>query len=164
MKCPFCGHLEDKVLDSRSVREGEAVRRRRECLECERRYTTYEQVEATLLMVVKKDGRREPFNRGKLLGSMMVACKKRPIAMEALEQIADDLERTFYGSTSKEVTSQEIGEAIVDRLQGLDQVAFVRFASVYRDFQDINQFKEIVDVMGRELRGARRRRPRRVAG
>lgn len=167
MKCPFCGYQEDKVLDSRSVREGEAVRRRRECLECGRRFTTYEQVEETLLMVAKKDGRREPFDRQKVLGSMMVAAKKRPISTEELERIADDLERSFYGRASKEVTSQEIGERVVEELRKLDQVAFVRFASVYRDFQDIDQFKEIVDVLGRELRGngiPRHRCPRRVAG
>lgn len=162
MKCPFCGHQEDKVLDSRSVREGEAVRRRRECLACGRRFTTYEQVEETLLMVVKSDGRREAFDRGKLLRSMMLACKKRPIALESLERIADDMERFYYGSASKEVTSQELGERVIEELRKLDQVAFVRFASVYRDFQDIGQFKEIVDVLSHEIRSTRRRRPRRV--
>lgn len=154
MKCPFCGHQDDKVLESRTVRSGEAIKRRRECLACSRRFTTYEQIEELQVMVVKKDGRREPFDRTKALRGMIVACEKRPVGMDTLESIADDIERTVYDSNVREIESEKIGEMVVEALRGVDQVAYVRFASVYRQFEDVGQFKEIIDVLG----GSRGRR------
>jgi transcriptional repressor NrdR len=158
MKCPFCGFQEDRVLDSRSVREGEAIKRRRECLNCERRFTTYEEIEEMRIMVVKKDQRREPFERGKLLRGMLAACEKRPVSAETLESVADDLERAVYNSGSREISSSEIGEMVMERLSRLDRVAFVRFASVYREFEDVTQFKEIIDVLDRPGKGRGRQR------
>ena len=148
MRCPFCGYQEDRVLESRAVRDGEAIRRRRECLSCARRFTTYEQIEETQSMVVKKDQRREPFDRGKILRGMLTACEKCPISVETLEQIADRIETALYESGRREVNSAEIGEKVIEALHQLDQVAYVRFASVYRQFEDISQFKEIVDRLG----------------
>lgn len=153
MKCPYCGHQEDKVLDSRSVRDGEEVKRRRECLRCARRFTTYEHIEEMQIMVIKKDQRREPFDRAKVLKGMTTACEKRPVSMKTLEAAVDDIERAIYDSGRREISSSEIGEMVIDALRSLDQVAFVRFASVYRQFEDVTQFKEIVDVLG----GRRRR-------
>lgn len=154
MKCPYCGYQEDKVLDSRSIRDGESIKRRRECLACRRRYTTYEQIEELQLLVVKKDERREPFDRNKILKGMLVACEKRPVSVDRLEQAADDIERRLHESGKKEVSSLEIGEMVTEALRQLDQVAYVRFASVYRQFEDVTQFKELVDILGR---GKRRR-------
>ncbi|HOK53325.1 MAG TPA: transcriptional regulator NrdR [Armatimonadota bacterium] len=154
MKCPYCGHQEDKVLDSRSIREGEAVKRRRECLECGRRFTTYEHIEEMQVMVIKKDQRREPFDRSKVLKGMITACEKRPVSIDRLESAVDDIERTIYDSGRREINSDEIGEMVIDKLRQIDQVAYVRFASVYRQFQDVTQFKEIVDILG-----GRRRKP-----
>jgi len=154
MKCPFCGHQEDKVLDSRGVKDGEAIRRRRECIGCGRRYTTFEEIEELRVMVVKNDGRREPFDRTKVLRGMIVACEKRPVAMETLEAAADEIERSVYDLGEREIESQRIGEMVVDSLRKVDQVAYVRFASVYRQFEDVGQFKEIVDVL--DGRGGRR--------
>jgi transcriptional repressor NrdR len=151
MRCPYCGHPEDKVLESRPSGDGGAIRRRRECLACSRRYTTFERVEMRPLMVVKKDGRRQPFDREKLLRSISIACQKRPIPSELLQTIADGIEQDFSDRPSGEVGSQEIGERVVEALRRIDQVAYVRFASVYRDFQDIDQFKEVVEVLGREV-------------
>lgn len=151
MRCPYCGHPEDKVLESRSVRDGGAIRRRRECLECRRRYTTFEQIESRPLAVVKKDGRRQPFDREKLRRSLDVACQKRPVPSEVLEAIVDGIELDYSGKPSGEVTTREIGERVVEALRRIDQVAYVRFASVYRDFQDIDQFKEVVEALGHEL-------------
>ena len=148
MRCPFCGYQEDRVIESRAVRDGEAIRRRRECLSCARRFTTYEQIEETQPMVVKKDQRREPFDRSKILRSMLTACEKRPISVETLEQVADRIETELYESGRREVNSAEIGEKVIEALHALDQVAYVRFASVYRQFEDISQFKEIVDRLG----------------
>ena len=146
MKCPSCGHLEDKVVDSRESDDGVTIRRRRECLQCARRFTTYERSEAPLLMVIKKDGRRESFDRQKLLAGLRKACEKRPVSMEQLDRFVDALERELAGKYEKEVSSMEVGELVMERLHALDEVAYVRFASVYRQFKDINQFM-------RELKG-----------
>ena len=154
MKCPFCAHEDDKVLESRSVRTGEATKRRRECLKCQRRFTTYEQVEELAVMVVKRDGRRERFDRGKILKGMTVACEKRPVATDVLESITDDIERSVYDAAEREIESSRIGEMVAEALRNVDQVAYVRFASVYWQFEDVKQFREIVD----SLRG--RRTPR----
>ena len=140
MKCPECGHEEDKVVDSRTTKEGEAIRRRRECLKCARRFTTYEYIERVPLMVIKKDGRREPYNREKLLTGLIRACQKRPISRDQLEQLVDDVESATFGKVKHEINANDLGNEIVNRLQMLDEVAYVRFASVYRQFKDINQF------------------------
>jgi transcriptional repressor NrdR len=140
MKCPFCSNLEDKVVDSRQSAEGNSIRRRRECLKCQRRFTTYETLEEMALMVVKKDARREPFERKKLLAGLVKACEKRPVGMEKLEQVVDEIEATLQKKYEKEVTSKEIGELAMKMLQQLDDIAYVRFASVYRQFRDVNQF------------------------
>lgn len=157
MKCPFCSHLEDKVIDSRLSKEGNAIRRRRECLGCERRFTTYEVIEDVMPVVIKKDGRREPFDRQKILHGLKKACEKRPISMEVLEGIIDDIERKIQESSEKEIPSSTIGEEVMRRLQDLDEVAYVRFASVYRQFKDINEFmKELKDIL--EEKRSRNRR------
>lgn len=148
MKCPFCGCDDDKVLESRAVRDGAAIRRRRECNNCARRFTTFEEVEELRVMVVKRDGRREPFDRGKVLRGMIVACEKRPVGMDTLESAADEIERSVYDTGAGEVESEAIGEMVAEALRGVDQVAYVRFASVYRQFEDVGQFREIVDVLG----------------
>lgn len=148
MRCPFCGHQDDRVLESRTVQSGESIKRRRECQGCGRRFTTYEQTEEPRVMVVKKDGRREPFDRRKIRGGMIVACKKRPVAMDTLESIADAIEREICDAGSREVPSERIGEMVMEALRGIDQVAYVRFASVYRRFEAVGQFREIVDVLG----------------
>ncbi len=140
MKCPYCGNVEDKVVDSRLSAEGNSIRRRRECLKCERRFTTYEQIEESPLMVVKKDGRREPFERKKILTGLVKACEKRPISMESLEKLVDRIEFTIQKNYEKEVKSKEIGEMAINMLQQLDEIAYVRFASVYRQFKDVGQF------------------------
>ena len=148
MKCPFCGHQEDKVVDSRASSEGAAIRRRRECLSCGKRFTTYEHIEEHRLMVIKKDGRREPFDRHKLLGGLVKACEKRPVGMAQLEQLVDELERDLSTSFEREVSSREIGERVMRRLHSLDPVAYVRFASVYREFKDVEQFmSELKDLL-----------------
>jgi len=140
MKCPFCSSLEDKVVDSRSSKTGDAIRRRRECLKCGKRFTTYEQLEDTQPMVVKKDGRREPFDRLKILGGLRKACEKRPISLETLEGLVDDLQRELELKYDKEFPSHEIGELVMQKLYLLDEVAYVRFASVYRQFKDVKAF------------------------
>ncbi len=142
MKCPACGHLEDKVIDSRSAKEGQAIRRRRECLACHKRFTTYETVETTPLLVIKKDGRREPFSREKILNGLLRACEKRPIPAEQIHGIVDRLEAQLLQKGQDEVQSSEIGERVMEELHKLDEVAYVRFASVYRHFKDLNQFLE----------------------
>jgi len=150
MKCPFCGHQEDKVVDSRGSSEGIAIRRRRECLACGKRFTTYEHVEEQRLMVIKKDGRREPFDRQKLLSGLLKACEKRPIGMDQLEQLVEELERDLSRSFDREVPSREIGERVMKRLHDLDPVAYVRFASVYREFKDAEQFiHELKELLAR---------------
>ena len=147
MKCPYCGHKDDKVLDSRSVREGEGVRRRRECLACARRFTTYEEIEELRLTVVKRDERREPFDRSKILNGMLTACEKRPVSVAKLEAAVDEIERALYNAGRKEIRSVEIGDMVIEKLKRLDQVAYIRFASVYRQFEDVTQFKELVEVL-----------------
>lgn len=137
MRCPYCRHEDTKVLDSRATEEGASVRRRRACEHCKRRFTTYERWEESPLLVVKKDGRREPFQRQKLLSGLVTACEKRPIPLRVLEDIVDDIERTLRQEGESEVTSRAIGEAVMERLRTVDGVAYVRFASVYREFRDI---------------------------
>ena len=148
MKCPFCGHIEDKVVDSREGREGSAIRRRRECLRCRRRFTTYEHIEDVLPVVVKKDGRREVFDRNKILSGLKKACEKRPVGMDALEDSVSRIEKKVQESGEKEIPSTMLGEEVMKELHGLDEVAYVRFASVYREFKDINQFMdELSDIL-----------------
>ena len=140
MKCPFCSHLEDKVVDSRESREGEVIRRRRECLACGKRFTSYERIDQIPYMVVKKDGRRERFDRHKVLAGLLRACEKRPVPMKILEQITDRVEAMVHESSEREMPGVEVGEFLMAQLRELDKVAFVRFASVYREFKDIDQF------------------------
>lgn len=147
MKCPYCGEVDkDHVLDSRPVRDNAAIKRRRECEACRGRFTTFEEIEELRLMVVKGGGReREPFERAKLLRAIELACKKRPVSAEQMSGVVDDIERVLYSRQDKEVPSSEIGEMVMERLRGLDQVAYVRFASVYRQFEDAQQFRQFVD-------------------
>ncbi len=142
MKCPFCAHPESKVIDSRPAEEGASIRRRRECSACKRRFTTYETVESLPLVVIKKDGSRQSFDRNKLLNGMIRACEKRPVPLTLLEQCADEIEQSLRNSLDQEVSTQRIGEQVMERLRGVDEVAYVRFASVYRQFKDINTFME----------------------
>ncbi len=151
MKCPFCGHEEDKVIDSREATDGAAIRRRRECLKCKRRYTTYERLEESPLLVVKRDGRREPFDRKKILSGVIKACEKRPVSMEKIEELVNGLEQEIAREFDREVPAIEIGERLMRRLHELDEVAYVRFASVYRSFKDINQFmKELRELLNKK--------------
>lgn len=152
MKCPFCDDIEDKVVDSRMAREGEVIRRRRECLSCKRRYTTYERVEESLPVVVKKDGRREPFDRGKILAGLKKACEKRPISTATIEAVADRIEKRIQEMGETELPSTVVGEEVMRELHQLDQVAYVRFASVYREFKDIDQFMDELKALARERR------------
>lgn len=154
MRCPFCGSREDKVLDSRESQEGDTVRRRRECKSCGRRYTTFEQIEELTLYVVKKDGRRELFERRKVLEGMRLACKGRPVSQQVLEDTAEDIERMLTNRLEREVRAGEIGELVMERLRSLDQVAYVRFASVYKQFEDAAQFREIVTLLRRQAKGS----------
>lgn len=148
MKCPFCGWIEDKVVDSRASQEGNAIRRRRECLKCQRRFTTYEQIEEISLMVIKKDGRREPFDKNKVLNGLIKACEKRPISMDKIETMVNNIELYLQKNNDKEVKSREIGELVMKKLHDLDAVAYVRFASVYREFRDLSQFmKELKPLL-----------------
>lgn len=140
MKCPYCGDFDNKVIDSRMSKDGIAVRRRRECVGCSRRFTTYERVEEMPIMLIKKDGRREPFDRNKILIGISKACEKRPISVNTIEQFVDDLERELHDLGEKEIPSSFIGERIMAKLHILDPVAYVRFASVYREFKDVNDF------------------------
>ena len=140
MKCPFCGHLESKVVDSRPADEGSSIRRRRECLECRKRFTTYETMESLPLMVVKKSGTRQSFDKSKVLNGMIRACEKRPVAFDTLEKIADEIEQELQNSLERETSTERIGELVMERLKKVDEVAYVRFASVYRQFKDINTF------------------------
>ena len=148
MNCPFCGHLEDKVIDSRESKEGDAIRRRRQCLACERRFTTYERIDEIPYMVVKKDGRREKFDRQKLLAGLLKACEKRPVAVTKLEQIVNEAESLVAESKDRERSSREVGELVMNHLKKLDKVAYVRFASVYLDFKDVREFMdELKDLL-----------------
>lgn len=140
MKCPYCSHLEDKVIDSRPTDEGATIRRRRECLGCQRRYTTYEKVEYMPLMVIKKDKSRQPYNREKLLNGILRACEKRPVSIGQIDHLIDSVEAQIYNTLQREVASTEIGEKVMHELRRLDEVAYVRFASVYRQFKDIDTF------------------------
>jgi transcriptional repressor NrdR len=148
VKCPFCGHLGDKVVDSRESREGDVIRRRRECLECGRRFTSYERIDEIPYMVVKKDGTRERFERQKVLTGMLKACEKRPVSVSALEAVADRIEAALQDRADKEMSTAEIGATVMQELKQLDKVAYVRFASVYRHFRDIGEFMtELTDLL-----------------
>ncbi len=142
MRCLFCGHLESKVIDSRSTEEGTTIRRRRECLECGKRFTTYEKIETIPMIVVKKDGLRETWDREKVLNGILRACEKRPVTLSDIERLIDDIESKLYNMLEREVTSEKIGEMVMERLKDLDDIAYVRFASVYRQFKDINSFMD----------------------
>ena len=140
MNCPFCGHLNDKVIDSRESKEGDAIRRRRQCLACERRFTTYERIDEVPYMVIKKDGRREKFDRQKVLAGLLKACEKRPVSMGRLSELVDRVEARVTDSADREISTIEVGEILMEALKSLDKIAYVRFASVYRDFQDEQAF------------------------
>ena len=149
MKCPFCGHLGDKVVDSRESKEGEVIRRRRECLDCGRRFTSYERIDEIPYMVIKKDGSRERFDRQKLISGLLKACEKRPVSMSSIEKVADRVEGALQDKPGKEISTEEIGAFVMHELRRLDKVAYVRFASVYRHFRDINEFmSELKDLLG----------------
>jgi len=150
VKCPFCDAIEDKVVDSRMAKEGEVIRRRRECLACKRRYTTYERVEESLPVVVKKDGRRESFDRAKILAGLKKACEKRPISVATIEAVADRIEKRIQEMGETEIQSRTVGEEVMRELHQLDQIAYVRFASVYREFKDIDQFMDELKTLARE--------------
>ena len=140
MNCPFCGHLNDKVIDSRESKEGDAIRRRRQCLACDRRFTTYERIDEVPYMVIKKDGRREKFDRQKVLAGLLKACEKRPVSMGRLSELVDRVEAKVTDSADREISTIDIGEMLMETLRSLDKIAYVRFASVYRDFQDEEAF------------------------
>jgi len=161
VKCPFCRDLENKVIDSRLSKEGDVIRRRRECLQCARRFTTYERAEEAFPLIVKKDGRREPFDRMKIVAGLKRACEKRPVGIEAIEAVVDRIERTLQERGEKELPSSTIGEALMRELHGLDKVAYVRFASVYRSFEDIGELMEELQTLLKERRGdAQGRKPK----
>jgi transcriptional repressor NrdR len=154
LRCPFCQHIDDRVIDSRQSKEGEMIRRRRECTHCQRRFTTYERIEETLPLVIKKDGRREAFDRGKILAGLHKACEKRPIGVEILEKLVDRVEQRLEEGGEREIPSREIGEQIMEELRKLDEVAYVRFASVYRSFKDVNEFmNEVKELLGKGQKG-----------
>ncbi len=163
MRCPFCGHDEDRVIDSRSTEEGTAIRRRRECLRCLSRFTSYERLETHPLVVIKKDGRREPFNRQKVLSGILKACQKRPIGMQEIERIVSEIEKVLSDRMKREVEASEIGGLIMERLQALDQVAYVRFASVYRRFEDASDFVKEVKGLAVGDQETDRRDPRNLS-
>lgn len=154
MRCPFCNYLEDKVVDSRESREGDAIRRRRECLRCERRFTSYERIDEIPYMVVKKDGRREPFDRNKVMAGLLRACEKRPIAATKLESIVNSIEKYVQDSPDRERSTTKIGEMIMRRLKELDKVAYVRFASVYLEFEDVTEFMKELKTLVRTRSGS----------
>jgi len=161
LKCPYCGGSQDKVIDSREIRDGEATKRRRQCNECGKRFTTYEEIEERRLMVIKKDGRREPYDRGKILRGLQTACHKRNVDADVLMRITEEIDREIINRSDREVASVEIGEMVMARLRELDHVAYVRYASVYRQFRDVTQFRELVDVLGHEEREqSQQRQPR----
>jgi transcriptional repressor NrdR len=149
MKCPFCGEIEDKVIDSRISKDGDSIRRRRECTACKKRFTTHEKIEETLPSIIKKDGRREPFDRDKILKGMRIACRKRPVSTAAIDAAVDKIEREIQERGQKEIKGSEIGERVMQELHDLDEVAYVRFASVYRSFKDISEFMaEVKTLLG----------------
>lgn len=147
MKCPYCGYLESKVIDTRPTEDGSSIRRRRECLECSKRYTTYEKVETLPILVVKKDDSREPFDKDKIISGLVRATQKRPVSVGQMNAIADDIERSISNRMVAEISSDEIGNMVLERLRGVDEVAYVRFASVYRQFKDINTFFEEIKIL-----------------
>lgn len=148
MRCPFCAHLEDKVVDSREGKDGRVIRRRRECLKCAKRFTSYERIDEIPLMVIKKDDRREPYDRNKILGGLRRACEKRPVSASDLDTITDEIEALLQDSPEREIATRAIGEKVMERLRTLDTVAYVRFASVYRQFQDVDQFmRELKEIL-----------------
>jgi transcriptional repressor NrdR len=150
MKCPFCSHDDTRVVDSRLGKEGNNIRRRRECIDCERRFTTYERVEETLPLVIKKDGRREAFDRQKIISGIQRACEKRPVSIATIEKVVDQMELSLQESGEKEIDASRIGEEVMSALQSIDEVAYVRFASVYRQFRDINEFmSELKDILAK---------------
>lgn len=153
MMCPFCGFREDRVIDSRESREGDVIRRRRQCLSCERRFTTYERTDEIPYMVVKKDGRREKFDRQKVLAGLLKACEKRPVSMAKLAELVDDVEARLVDSAERELSTTHIGEILMDQLRSIDKIAYVRFASVYRDFQDVEAFMEELRHLVLQKRG-----------
>jgi transcriptional repressor NrdR len=142
MRCPFCGNADSKVVDSRSGKEGDSIRRRRECLNCGRRYTTYERIEEVAQMVIKKDGRREQFDRWKIKSGLLKACEKRPVSLEQVDALIDEVERNLFNGADNEVKTDLVGMAVMERLKQIDQVAYVRFASVYRQFKDLTEFMD----------------------
>lgn len=142
MRCPYCDFYDSKVIDTRPTEEGQAIRRRRECIKCSKRFTTYEKIEEIPLVVVKKDGNRQTYDRNKLLNGILRACEKRPVSMDTIEKVVDDIEKNLYNSMEKEITSVEIGEMVMNTLKDIDEVAYVRFASVYRQFKDVNSFMD----------------------
>ncbi|HEX7193134.1 MAG TPA: transcriptional regulator NrdR [Thermoanaerobaculia bacterium] len=147
MRCPFCGNMEDRVVDSRESREGDVIRRRRECTRCDRRFTSYEKIESLPLFVVKRDERREPFDRDKLMRGLQIACRKRPVSQDTLERLADSVEAAINDAGEREISSQRIGSMVMSQLRDLDPVAYVRFASVYRNFEDVDAFvKELHEL------------------
>jgi len=150
MKCPFCGSFDNRVIDSRESKDGLTIRRRRKCLNCSKRFTTYERVEEIPYMVIKKDGRREPFDRNKLLHGLLKACEKRPISVKKLEKIADEVESMLQEKPEKEISTAEIGQYLMEKLKELDKVAYVRFASVYREFKDVIEFKKELENLLKE--------------
>ncbi|NLM27032.1 MAG: transcriptional repressor NrdR [Clostridiaceae bacterium] len=150
MKCPYCSHLEDKVIDSRPTDDGATIRRRRECLGCQKRYTTYEKVEYMPLMVIKKDKSRQPYSREKLMNGILRACEKRPVSIDRINSMIDSIEAQIYSTLDREITSTEIGEKVMEELRKIDEVAYVRFASVYRQFKDINTFMDELQKLIKE--------------
>ena len=150
MRCPYCECEESKVVDSRPIESGQAIRRRRECMKCNKRFTTYENIEEIPLIIIKKDGNRQVYNRSKLLNGIIRACEKRPVSIEQMEAIVDDIEKTLYNSMEKEITTDYIGELVMDRLKYIDEVAYVRFASVYRQFKDLNTFMDELEKIIKE--------------
>ncbi len=150
MKCPYCGYETDRVIDSRPTEEGYAIRRRRECLDCRRRFTTYEKIERKPLMVIKKDNSRQVFDSSKLLNRLLIACAKRPVSISTLEQIVLDIETSFYKDHTREVSSKDIGDEVMKRLKEIDEVAYVRFASVYKDFDDVDTFTKEIQKIKKE--------------
>ena len=142
MRCPFCGYEDSKVVDTRPTNEGKTIKRRRECLKCQKRFTTYEKIEKQPILVIKKDNRREEFDRNKILNGIIKACQKRPVSIEQMNKIVDEIENEIYNSMREEISSREIGEMVMEKLKKIDEISYVRFASVYRQFKDINTFMD----------------------
>ncbi len=153
MRCPFCSHHESKVVDSRPTDEGQAVRRRRECMMCAKRFTTYEKIDEIPLIVVKKNGNREPYDKNKILNGVIRSCEKRPVSLQDIEKLVDGIEKQLYNTMEREVTTEFIGNLVIDKIKELDEVAYVRFASVYREFKDINTFMDEVKKILNEKSG-----------